>query len=170
MCHTSDGIVIDHLAIAILRHEDSVVLVQQLGDDNEPFWVLPGGLVEAGELIADALMREVLEEAGVQVTMIAQLACLIQMDRPDHQSQTLLFAFEVGAWHGTLRSNDPDGEILAVELVPLAEAICRLAGKGGWPGMQTSLLTYLRGDVPAGTIWCYREDATGQHLVGRFPA
>ena len=59
---------------------------------------------------------------------------------------------------------------LAVELVPLAEAIRRLAGKGGWPGVQTSLLTYLRGDVPAGTVWCYREDAAGQHLVGRFPA
>ncbi len=171
MRHTSDGIPIVHGVVAILRHEDSVVMVQQQGpDDNQPFWVLPGGLVEAGELIPDALVREVQEEVGVQVTMIAQLACLIQMNRPDHQSQTLLFAFEVGAWHGTLRSNDPDDEILAVELVPLAEAIRRLAGKGGWPGVQTSLLTYLRGDVPAGTVWCYREDAAGQHLVGRFPA
>jgi ADP-ribose pyrophosphatase YjhB (NUDIX family) len=147
-----------------------VVLVEQQGDDHKPFWVLPGGLVEAGELIPDALIREVLEETGVQVTAITQLACLIQMNRPAHQSQTLLFAFEVGAWHGRLSSNDPDGEILAVELVPLAEAIRRLAGPGGWPGVQSSLLTYLRGNVPAGTVWCYREDAVGQHLVGRFPA
>jgi len=170
MRHTSDGIVIDQLAVAILRHEDSVVLVQQQAPNDEPFWVLPGGLVEAGELITDALIREVLEEAGVLVTAITQLACLIQMNRPNHQSQTLVFAFEVGAWHGSLGSHDPDDEILAVELVPLVEAIRRLTRKGGWPGVQTSLLTYLRGDVPAGTVWCYREDAAGQHLVGRFPA
>ena len=171
MRQPSDGISIVHGVVAILRQADSVVMVQQQGpDDRQPFWVLPGGMVEAGELITNALMREVQEEVGVQVTTITQLACLIQMDRPDHRSQTLLFAFEVGAWQGTLRSHDPDDEILAVELVPLAEAIRRLAGKGGWPGMQTSLLTYLRGDVQAGTVWCYREDEAGQHLVGRFPA
>jgi len=97
MRHTSDGITINHGVVAILRHADRVVLVQQQGNDNKPFWVLPGGLVEAGELIPDALIREGLEEAGVQVTAITRLACLIQMNRPDHQSQTLLFAFEVGA-------------------------------------------------------------------------
>ena len=97
-----------------------------------PTLEIPGGMVEAGELITTALIREVQEEVGVQVTTITQLACLIQMDRPDQRSQTLLFAFEVGAWHGTLHSHDPDDEILAVELVPLAEAIRRLAGKGGW--------------------------------------
>jgi ADP-ribose pyrophosphatase YjhB (NUDIX family) len=53
MRYTSDGIAIDHLAIAILRHGDSVVLVQQQGaNDAQPYWVLPGGLVEAGELIS----------------------------------------------------------------------------------------------------------------------
>ena len=71
MRHTSDGMGIDHLAIAILRRAESVVLVQQQGpDDPYPYWVLPGGLVEAGELITDALIREVWEEAGVQVTAL----------------------------------------------------------------------------------------------------
>ena len=171
MRHTSDGIGIDHLAIAILRGADSVVMVQQQGpDDAQPYWVLPGGLVEAGELITDALVREVEEEAGVQVTVITQLACLIQIDRPAQQTQTVAFIFEVGTWQGSLGSHDPDDEILAVELVPLAEAIRRLAGNGGWPAIQTPLLTYLRGDAPAGAVWCYREDAAGQQLVGRFPA
>ncbi len=65
MRHTSDGIGVDHLALGILRHEDCLVLVQQQGDPNlPPYWVLPGGLVEAGELIVDALVREVQEEAG----------------------------------------------------------------------------------------------------------
>ena len=106
MRHTSDGITINHGVVAILRHADRVVLVQQQGDDNKPFWVLPGGLVEAGELIPDALIREVLEEAGVQVTAITQLACLSQMNRPDQyrkvrkniaRVKTVLRAQEIGA-------------------------------------------------------------------------
>jgi ADP-ribose pyrophosphatase YjhB (NUDIX family) len=68
MRHTSDGIGLDHLAYAILRREDGMVLVQQqTPHDLHPYWVLPGGLVEAGELIIEALAREVQEAAGVQI-------------------------------------------------------------------------------------------------------
>jgi len=60
MRHTSDNVAIDHLAIAILRRDDCVVLVQQQTPGvPQPYWVLPGGLVESGELVVDALIREV---------------------------------------------------------------------------------------------------------------
>ena len=166
MRHTSDNVAIDHLAIAILRRDDCVVLVQQQAPgEPRPYWVLPGGLVEAGELIADALIREVREEAGAHVTAIAQLVCLSQIDRPAHQMQTVAFIFEVGQWHGALQSNDPDAETIGAELVPYAEAISRLAANGGWPGIQEPLLAYLHGDARAGTVWFYREDPGGQLLV-----
>lgn len=171
MRHTSDGTAIDHVAIAILRDGDDVVLVQQQGaNDAQPYWVLPGGLVEAGELITDALICKAWEETGAQVSTINQLACVAQIDRPAHRSQTVVFAFEVKAWQGPLGSHDPDGEVLDVELVPFNAAIRRLEGNGGWLGIQTPLLTYLRGDVPAGACWCCREDGAGQQLVWRSPA
>jgi 8-oxo-dGTP diphosphatase len=144
------------------------VLVQQRAPGAaEPYWVLPGGLVEAGELIVDALIREVQEEAGAQVTAIARLACTSQIDRPAHQMQTVTFVFEVAQWHGALQFDDPDDETLGVELVPYAEAIRRLETNGGWPGIQEPLLAYLRGEVRAGTIWFYREDLGVQALVAR---
>lgn len=74
----------------------------------------------------------------------------------------------VETWHGDLQSDDPDGEILRVELVPLAEAIGRLEANGGWPGIQEPLMAYLRGDVPAGALWFYREEAGHQRLVVRL--
>jgi 8-oxo-dGTP pyrophosphatase MutT (NUDIX family) len=44
MRHTSDNTAIDHLAIAILRRDDCVVLVQQQTPGAaQPYWVLPGG-------------------------------------------------------------------------------------------------------------------------------
>ena len=170
MRHTSDGIGVDHLALGLLRHEDSLVLVQQQGDGAlPPYWVLPGGLVEAGELIVDALVREVQEEAGVQVTTIGRLVCLSQIDRPEYAMQTVAFIFEVAAWHGTLQSGDPDNEVLSVELVPLAEAISRLEVNGGWPGIQEPMLAYLRGETRAGGVWFYREGPASQRLVAHLP-
>src|SRR5258707_12036516 len=137
MRHTSGTIAIDHLAIAILRRDDCVVLVQQQAPGiAQPYWMLPGGLVESGELITDALIREVREEAGAHVTAIAQLVCISQIDRPAHQMQTVTFIFEVGQWDGALESNDPDAETIGAELVPYAEAIGRLAVNGGRPGSQ----------------------------------
>jgi ADP-ribose pyrophosphatase YjhB (NUDIX family) len=166
MRHTSDHVAIDHLALALLRHGDNLVLVQQQNpDDPEPYWVLPGGLVEGGELVMDALNQEVQEEAGVQVVSIRHLACLTQIDRPYYRAQTITFIFEVETWHGSVRSNDPDAEVIRAELVPLAEAINRLQRNGAWLGIQEPLLAYLHNDVGAGAVWFYREDADKQHLI-----
>ena len=168
--HTSDGMHIDLMALAILRRADQIVMVQQLTPhDHQPYWVLPGGLVEADELVNDALIREVQEEAGVQVAAIGALAGLSQIYRPAHTAQTVAFMFEVVQWQGMLQCQDPDGEVSAVELVRSAEAIHRLQQNGGWPGIGEPLLAYLRGEVPAGTMWFYREDPAGQHRLGVLP-
>jgi 8-oxo-dGTP diphosphatase len=166
MRHTSDNVAIDHLAIAILRRDDCVVLVQQqMPGAAQPYWVLPGGLVESGELVVEALIREVQEEAGAHVTAIAQLVCISQIDRPAHGMQTIVFIFEVEQWHGALEVNDPDAEVLAAELVPYDQAIRRLEVNGGWPGIQEPLRAYLRGEARTGTIWFYREELGVQSLV-----
>jgi len=148
------------------------VMVQQLAaPDAAPYWVLPGGLVEAGELVLDGLLREVREEAGVQVDAVARLACCCQIDRPALKSQVVVFIFEIGAWHGPLGAQDPDAEVLCVERVPLGEAIDRLASNDGWPGIQAPLLAYLRGVARPGSAWFYREDADGrQRLIASVSA
>ncbi len=170
MRHSSDGIKIDHLALAILRHEDQIVMVQEhTANDHQPYWVLPGGLVEAGELIMDALIREVKEEAGVQVSPIGRLVALSQIDHPADATQTLFFVFEIAQWQGTLQCQDPDGKVHSVELVEQVEAISRLQGNGGWPGIEEPLLAYLRGEVQEGTMWFYREGSDGQRCLGTLP-
>lgn len=49
---------------AIIFSEDGKVLLTRRNDNN--LWCLPGGLVEFGETIEEAILREVQEEVGVR--------------------------------------------------------------------------------------------------------
>ena len=56
------------LAVGALIFQGTKILLVERG--NDPFrgyWSLPGGAVESGELLEDALRREVLEETGLSV-------------------------------------------------------------------------------------------------------
>ena len=50
----------------MLRDED-VLLVERAREPLKGFWSLPGGVLEVGELAADAVRREVREETGLEI-------------------------------------------------------------------------------------------------------
>ena len=49
---------------------DTVLLVERAGEPLKGWWSIPGGLLETGELLEDALRREVLEETGLEVEVL----------------------------------------------------------------------------------------------------
>ena len=52
---------------ALILRGDRIVLVERGRQPLKGFWSLPGGAVEAGEQVVDALRREVVEETGLRV-------------------------------------------------------------------------------------------------------
>ena len=52
---------------AVVIHEGRVLLIRRGKEPLRGRWVVPGGTVEAGETLQDALVREVREETGVTV-------------------------------------------------------------------------------------------------------
>ena len=50
-------------------NDDALLMIKRGKDPGRGLWSLPGGRVEYGEYLADALRREVSEETGLEVTI-----------------------------------------------------------------------------------------------------
>lgn len=56
-------------AILTRGEDDKILLVQRGEEPGRGLWGLPGGFVELGETVQDALCREVLEETGYEIEL-----------------------------------------------------------------------------------------------------
>ena len=90
------------VVVALIRHGDEVLLVKQQGDDDAtPGWSVPGGVVEDGELLTDALKREVREETGIDVLTVGPLEYIVNFEHDGGNS--IAMAFNV--WNGAAHRN-----------------------------------------------------------------
>lgn len=60
-------------AIAVVYHQDQVLLIQRKTEPNAGWWGFPGGHVELGETAMQAAVRELSEETGVRATPLEYL-------------------------------------------------------------------------------------------------
>ena len=52
---------------ALIHKDGKVLLVKRKNEPNRGKWALPGGLVELGETVREAVKREVKEEVGLDI-------------------------------------------------------------------------------------------------------
>jgi ADP-ribose pyrophosphatase YjhB (NUDIX family) len=101
---------------AMLLKDGQIVLVKH---GYVPGWYLPGGGVEAGESFAEALAREVKEEAGAVLTGAAQLFAIYRNDKIHKRDHVALFVCR--DFERTAAPHSPSFEIAACESFALAE-------------------------------------------------
>ncbi len=87
------------VAVAVLQKPDGSFLLAQrpAGKEYAGYWEFPGGKVESGESSRDALLRELREELGIEVT--TAYPWLLRVFTYPHATVRLNF-FRVTAWQG----------------------------------------------------------------------
>lgn len=140
---------------ALLRSGDRIVLVREQRGGQE-MWSIPGGGVERGELLGEALIREVLEETGLRLATVGPLAYLVNTTTTRYPS-TVVLTFDCTDWDGEIAVHDPDGKVTGAALLPLEEARKVLASSTASRPEIEPLLDYLDGSA-VGRVWSYRDD------------
>ncbi|MCH7229361.1 NUDIX hydrolase [Glycomyces sp. L485] len=159
------------LTAAVIWSEGRVLLVQERGDAGGPErWGLPGGQVESGELVIDALVREVAEETGLRVRDVGPLAFVTQHRTHRHPGTALVLTHEVLEFDGELAPRDPDDQIMVAEFLSREMAVERVRAFGSGPQVDPLVDYLMTGPQAAGAkSWFWHMDREGPFSVRVVP-
>lgn len=68
---------------AIVLAGDKILLVKRGNPPAKGIWSLPGGVVELGERLSEAVAREVMEETGIKITTGPLVKAVERIDRSE---------------------------------------------------------------------------------------
>jgi 8-oxo-dGTP diphosphatase len=131
---------------AIVRRESDILLVSQQADAEEPpVWALPGGVVEPGETVHDALLRDVRTDTGLNV-------------RPGPLLWVARYELGGATWQSygfAAVPDDPSAEPgTGAGWFPFVEAVDKLADMWFAP-IREPAVQYLVGRAAAATLWTW---------------
>ncbi len=88
--HRCIGLTVD----AVIVYNNGIVLIKRKNEPFKDYYALPGGFVEYGETVEEALLREVKEETGgLDVKPVKLVGVYSRPDRDPRGGHTVTVAF-----------------------------------------------------------------------------
>jgi ADP-ribose pyrophosphatase len=72
----------------LIERDGEYLLIRRAADPDKGMWSVPGGLVEVGERVKDAALREAVEETGLNVEIVERLGVVDKIVR-DHEGRVM---------------------------------------------------------------------------------
>ncbi|WP_232631649.1 NUDIX hydrolase [Methylobacterium sp. Leaf118] len=123
------------VSIAVIR-DGRVLLAQRANEPMRGVWTLPGGLVEAGERLAEAALRELEEEVGTRAEVVGPSLTpteILLRDETDRLRHHYVIHPHAALWRAVEPAPGP--EALAVRWAAIEE----VAGLSTTPGLIETL-------------------------------
>jgi len=104
---------------AVIIRDGKILLVKRNKNPFKNRWALPGGFVEYGEKVENAVIREVLEETGLKVE-IKKLFGVYSDPNRDPRGHTVTIVYLMNVVGGKLESGDDacDAKFFELEKLP----------------------------------------------------
>jgi 8-oxo-dGTP diphosphatase len=101
--------------LALVPYQGGLVMVRRAIEPGYGLWVAPGGFVDVGERVEDAVVRETLEEANLRVRVVR----LLKVHSYRH-SRTVVLSFLTEYVSGELAAGDEEleAQVFTREQIP----------------------------------------------------
>ncbi|MCD6323775.1 MAG: NUDIX hydrolase [Desulfurococcales archaeon] len=98
---------------AIVLRNDEILLVKRRFNPSAGFWAIPGGHVEEGEFLEEAVRRELLEETGLKALKLRPYAVTeyIGTQGESVKYHYVIIDFLVDDFEGSVRMNEESTDI-----------------------------------------------------------
>jgi 8-oxo-dGTP diphosphatase len=130
---------------AVVFRGDDVLLIQRGRPPFMGHWSIPGGKVERGEAMRDAVLREVEEETGVRARVLGLIDAFDALPRTEAEPHFALVDFACEWVSGEAVAAD---DAMDAAFLPFPEALARLS----WDKTRLALqgaLAFRRANAPA---------------------
>jgi 8-oxo-dGTP diphosphatase len=94
----------------VIIEGSKICLVRRAGPPFRNYWVVPGGFVETGEVLKDAVRREVWEETGLR-TRVVNLSGIYDDPKRDPRGHAVSVAFLLRRAGGRIRTSSETSDV-----------------------------------------------------------
>jgi len=77
---------------ALVEKDNRFLLIKEILESGEPYWIIPGGHVEFGENLIDAIKREIKEETNLDIE-IKKFIDFQEAIHPKYDYHTVIFFY-----------------------------------------------------------------------------